>query len=227
MEPTIYKPGIYKGAGIYKVGAEGGNEGGGIIGNVIIGGKNYKTITIGNVTWLRENLNWIFPGCTFNPNTWSGGGLKCCYYGGGDSEIKRYYGLLYTWDCANYLEQNKAELIPGWHIPNETDYNNIKAEMQNIVSWAANIEGTLLKSRTDWNGNGNGVDYFGFCGFPAGMKNHSNGLFENLGDSCTYWTTKSYSSTRCYGLYLRKDEATFSFDTLDKKHGMSIRLVKD
>jgi hypothetical protein len=29
MEPTIYKPSIYKGAGIYKVGAEGG--GGGVL----------------------------------------------------------------------------------------------------------------------------------------------------------------------------------------------------
>jgi len=27
MEPTIYKPGIYKGAGIYKIGAEGGGSG--------------------------------------------------------------------------------------------------------------------------------------------------------------------------------------------------------
>lgn len=30
MEPTIYKPSIYKGAGIYKTGAEGGGGGGGI-----------------------------------------------------------------------------------------------------------------------------------------------------------------------------------------------------
>lgn len=29
MEPTIYKPSIYKGAGIYKIGAEGGGGGGG------------------------------------------------------------------------------------------------------------------------------------------------------------------------------------------------------
>lgn len=29
MEPKIYKPGIYKGAGIYKIGAEGGGGGGG------------------------------------------------------------------------------------------------------------------------------------------------------------------------------------------------------
>lgn len=28
MEPTIYKPSIYKGAGIYKTGTEGGGGGG-------------------------------------------------------------------------------------------------------------------------------------------------------------------------------------------------------
>jgi hypothetical protein len=31
MEPTIYKPSIYNGAGIYKAGAEGGGGGGGVI----------------------------------------------------------------------------------------------------------------------------------------------------------------------------------------------------
>lgn len=31
MEPTIYKPSIYKGAGIYKAGAEGGSGGGGAV----------------------------------------------------------------------------------------------------------------------------------------------------------------------------------------------------
>lgn len=226
-EPTIYKPSIYNGAGIYKTGIEGGGGGGGIIGNTIIGGKKYETITIGSCTWLRENLDWVFPGCTFNPTTWAGGGLKCCYYGGGESVIKPHYGLLYTWDCAEHLEQNKSELIPGWHIPSETDFNNLKTEIQNIVSWAANIEGALLKSKVDWSGNGNGADYFDFRGFPAGMRDYNDGLFYNLGDSSTFWTTKSDSPTRCYGLYLGYNYATFNFDTLYKNNGMSIRLVKD
>jgi hypothetical protein len=42
MEPSIYKPSIYKGAGIYKIGAEGG--GGGSVGPLIIDGKEYGVI---------------------------------------------------------------------------------------------------------------------------------------------------------------------------------------
>lgn len=41
MEPTIYKPSIYKGAGVYKAGAEGG---GGGVGPLIIDGQEYGVI---------------------------------------------------------------------------------------------------------------------------------------------------------------------------------------
>ena len=64
MEPTIYKPSIYKGAGIYKIGAEGG---GGISNQIPqefvyknILGKNYKCVEIeSGIFWPIESLEYI------------------------------------------------------------------------------------------------------------------------------------------------------------------------
>ena len=53
MEPTIYKPSIYKGAGIYKTGAEGGGGGGGL-------------------TWF-SSLKWN------SNNAWSYNGANECF----------------------------------------------------------------------------------------------------------------------------------------------------
>lgn len=52
MEPTIYKPSIYKGAGIYKIGSEGGGGGGDL---VLLKGTsgNYN-----NTTWPLNRELW-------------------------------------------------------------------------------------------------------------------------------------------------------------------------
>ena len=51
MEPTIYKPSIYKGAGIYKAGAEGGGGGGGQNFGVFL--LNFIANSQGNVITLE------------------------------------------------------------------------------------------------------------------------------------------------------------------------------
>lgn len=72
-------------------------------------GRTYNTTTIGDYTWLAENLDF---------KTDSGS----CYYDN-DSVTNHEYGRLYTWQAA------QAAVPPGWHLPtyDELDYlyNNL------------------------------------------------------------------------------------------------------
>ena len=69
MEPTIYKPSIYKGAGIYKAGAEGGGGGGQVIPGLP---SNYTPINAIRINQTSagqllkfENLNFSTDGVSF------------------------------------------------------------------------------------------------------------------------------------------------------------------
>lgn len=59
MEPTIYKPSIYKGAGIYKTGTEGGGGGGGISDKNVYSvffANSFNYINLNN-SFLKTNLS--------------------------------------------------------------------------------------------------------------------------------------------------------------------------
>ena len=56
MEPTIYKPSIYKGEGIYKLGAGGGDIP--TEGNIDIAGITYRFVKIGGVFVLADDLEY-------------------------------------------------------------------------------------------------------------------------------------------------------------------------
>lgn len=197
--------------------------------SVVIGGRKYPIVKIGNQLWMAENLDWKWDGLTFYSYAWRGQSnmQRCTYYGGGEHPVIEGYGLLYSWDAANYLEQNKSSMLPdGWHLPVAEDYNNTILQMNILEPSSTNTEGLFLKSKTGWDAN-NGNDFFKFNGKPAGMNNWYTGQYENLGKYTTFWTNDSQSSSRKYGLYLNYDNNNFVYSTLDIWHGMSIRLVKD
>lgn len=72
------------------------------MGNVEICGKMYKTVTIGNQTWLAKNLD-------VETET---GSVKC---------YKESDGRLYNWKTA--VEISKS--IQGWHLPSRRDWNTL------------------------------------------------------------------------------------------------------
>jgi uncharacterized protein (TIGR02145 family)/uncharacterized repeat protein (TIGR02543 family) len=103
-------------------------------------GKRYKTVTIGGVTWMAENLNYD------NGNSW-------CY--GKNKYNCDKYGMLYDWNTA------KAVCPYGWHLPSRQEWNN-------LVTAVGSPAGTKLKSRSGWNNNG--TDDFGFSALPGSYR---------------------------------------------------------
>jgi len=103
-------------------------------------GKRYRTVRIGNQTWMAENLNF------------ERGGSWC--YGGNNANCTRY-GRLYNWDAA-------AEACPeGWHLPNRNEWNEM------VKAAGGDNAATRLKARSPgWDG----TNELGFSALPGGSR---------------------------------------------------------
>jgi len=82
--------------------------------------KRYRTVTIGNQTWMAENLNYL-------PE--EGGGWSCRNYGdsayngcwcyGHSADSCKKYGMLYSWSTA-------VEVCPaGYHLPSNKEWDEL------------------------------------------------------------------------------------------------------
>lgn len=121
----------------------------------------YKTVTIGEQTWMAQNMNY-----SMSSYSW-------CY--NKSTSHCETYGSLYTWEAA------KAVCPDGWKLPSDDDWNKLFEEVGGISN-----AGTALKSVEDWEkmddgSTGGGTDEFGFAVLPGGTRD-TKGKF-NLRDS--------------------------------------------
>ena len=187
-----------------------------------IGGRVYRTVTIGGATWLAENLDFKFSGCRIGgtgtpstPNAW--------YYNNDEATYgidgTRKCGLLYNWHAVKLLNDNKSELIPGWHVPTTSEWD----ALINAVG-GASIAGTRLKAaNVDWATSWGGADDYGFGVLPAG---YYNGSFNYLGSNAFFWTATEDSSNYAYSRDFDTGSSMYSNNN-NKSYGYSVRLVKD
>jgi len=168
-------------------------------------GQKYRTAKIGDLVWMCENLNFAFKD-------------SCCY----DNDLKygEKYGRLYTWDTA-------MEACPdGWHLPTLEDWNNL------IKSAGGKVAGEKLKSKNEWNKNGNGTDDFGFSALPSGHCDYKYNAtnfqnFHMMFNQGSWWSATKYDNERAYFL-----DMVYNFKNVDKlktfktSSSLSVRCVQ-
>lgn len=189
----------------------------------IIGGNAYKIVTIGTQTWMAENLDFKFPGLVVGSAGTSDSECRGNYYNNSEDTYGRNgnrYGMLYNWVAVNYLETNKASLIPGWHVPTA-------AEWDTLITFAGGVNeaGNKLKSTNGWNSN-YGTDSYGFSCYGAGRYGDNN-AFGNINDNAFFWTNSIVSSSTMTRVRLDSGNAVVNITTNNSYLQYSLRLVKD
>lgn len=191
-----------------------------------IDGNVYKTVKIGNQTWMAENLKVkhyrdgaSLPNITEEKDwRYTLNGAWCNY--NNDVSIGNVYGLLYNW----YAITNVHQIAPkGWHLPTEEEWrtlynyvgqsreSGVKMREKGTAHWAADV--------------GNNETGFTALG-GAGRVFVFEGEFANFGYWAYWWTATEKSSTtgKNIDFYVK---GYFDFADKPKADGLSIRCIKD
>ena len=201
-------------------------------------GQVYRTVTIGEQTWMAENLNFAYLVASDSLDS-----ISVCYKG--DSSYCSWYGRLYTWaaamDSAAIFSDNgkgcgngkscyptypvRGACPKDWHLPTQYEWTRLIEEVGDESE-----AGRLLKSTKSWFTDEEGTDAYEFSVLPAGMwapaGKQINGWYNNITEFAYFWTSTDRANAEAHAII---------FTTLDevwlhkefKYQGYSVRCVKD
>ena len=192
-------------------------EGGGDF--VVIGGRKYPFVRIGDRIWITENLDFIFDGLFIGDNYNDTNRNQAWYYQNNESlygwDAQRR-GLLYSGYTMEYMMNHADSLFPpGWRIPSVTDYNDlIKRHSRNEL---------CFQGGPDY-GSWSGTNTSGFNCKPSGTS-YGYYNFSEINSLSLQWTSTKWDTGFYYGKY-------FTLSSIDQYNHFqyrtgSIRLVKD
>lgn len=184
-------------------------------------GNVYKTIAIGNQTWMAENLRTstfqdgspIATNLTQEQWTSIKESAVCIY--DDNAANSGLYGSLYN----EYVKTDVRNVCPdGWHVPSTGDWTELTNHLGGI-----GVAGTKLKETgTDhWISPNTGDNISGFTGLPGGSR--YRGRFNDIGYDGYWWSAdpgKFFYLTNTE-INLRTKSTGVSDD------GLSIRCVKN
>jgi len=212
-----------------------------------IDGNIYKTVVIGEQTWMAENLRVT----TFNDGTeiplitnaseWYQLRTPAyCYYSNDSAGYHGLYGPLYNW-----YSVNTGQLCPaGWHIPTDEEWtimqdfliangynfdgattgNNISKSLADTIFWTySSVEGAV--GNTDYPAFRNKS---GFSALPGGYRNEGGTFIRTLLRGY-WWSSTQYIDDPESSWYreLRYD-TTYVFVNIAKQWmGFSVRCIED
>jgi len=171
--------------------------------------ETYKTIKIGNQTWIAQNLNYDV------------GGSKC--YGNDESNCQKY-GRLYNWSAATKACPN------GWHLPSNSEwdilYRSVDGTSGTESPYKSETAGKYLKAKNGWNEGGNGTDDHGFAALPGGLGNSSGG-FSSLGNYGNWWSNTESDGNRAYSRFKSYKHNNAGWESEAKNKLFSVRCLQD
>jgi uncharacterized protein (TIGR02145 family) len=195
-----------------------------------IDGNIYKSIKIGDQTWMAENLKvshyrngeQIYH-CR-NGISWkelTDGAY--CYYDD-DIEIALEYGFLYNW----YAVNDQRNLAPiGWHVPT---YEEWKTLINYIEKNNVNLRaGGILKDASDkyWKyPNLQASNSSKFSALPGGFRD-TNDIFGHLKECGNWWTSTEYNFYNSIAKTMFHKYPYVGEGSSNKADGFSVRCVKD
>jgi len=189
-------------------------------------GKQYQIVTIGNQTWMAENLNtekfqngdlipeakteaeWLEMNRQRKP-AW-------CYYQN-DPKNGSIYGKLYN----GYAVSDYRGLAPkGWTVPSDEDW-------ENCINFLGGEKkaGKKLKSTTGWNNEGSESNSSGFNALPGGNR-HSKSTFWNMKFTGFWWTRNISTCQARFRALNHRNNAVSIPQWANMGNGYAVRCIK-
>jgi uncharacterized protein (TIGR02145 family) len=203
-----------------------------------IDGNEYHTVTIGNQTWMIENLKAThFADSTSIPliaDSAAWRNLKTpgyCWYNNDSIQFNTTYGALYNWYAVN-----SGKLAPrGWHVATEAEWATLESNVTKYLYTSGSLS-KILAAKTNWISStatgaiGNVLtinNSSGFNALPGGLRENNKRTFHAMDSTGAWWTSTNKSDTTSLSLMMRCD-----FNSVDRinKHkwkGLSVRCIKD
>ena len=188
-----------------------------------VDGNSYESIIIGNQVWMAENLKVIHfrNGESLTAGLSSTHGLSAYTVYDNDETNADTYGYLYNW----YAVTDSRNIAPeGWHVPTNDEW-------QTLVDYlgGSSVAGGKLKEAdtTHWySPNTGATNESGFTALPGGFGNYS-GPFNYMGSIAWFWSSTFWQIDDAYHRRLHFDDSDVTQSGLTRRHGISIRCVKD
>lgn len=202
-------------------------------------GQVYRTVTIGEQTWMAENLNFAYLVASDSLDSTS-----FCY--NNDPSRCSKYGRLYIWSAAMdsaaiFSDDSKGcgygtrcfltSIVRGacpkdWHLSTQSEWFKLIA----LVGDESEA-GRLLKSTESWFTDEKGTDAYEFSVHPAGRSSMgvaSRVAYTDWFDQAYFWTaTERGSGNDAYGISFYSADIVMKNYFFFKYEGYSVRCVKD
>ena len=193
-----------------------------------IDGNVYVTVQIGDQCWMAENLK-VTHYLNSDPipevieaSEWKelDSGAYCNY--DNDTANVPAYGRLYNWHA---VDDARGLAPDGWHVPTD-------AEWQVIIDYLGGDEVAGGKMKDTVTGlwtepNVGATNESGFTARPGGDRGAIAASFEDMHDFGLYWSSTEEDGELSVGIHLRADSSGIAQTPYRKRHGYSIRCVKD
>ena len=199
-------------------------------------GQVYKTVKIGDQTWMAENLNY-----SDSVATPSLKGKSWCF--DNDPEKCKVTGRLYTWsaaidsvalandaenprtcgnpDACKFADDVQGICPSGWHLPSYDEWYTLVSELG-----GEKAAGPILKSKIGWNKK-MGVDEVGFSALPSGVWDGSGDFGV---EGVYFWSATdaaTFQSDNVSVMSLENEVESVILAHAGKYFGLSVRCLKD
>ena len=175
-------------------------------------GQKYKTVKIGEDTWMAQNLNYKLE------ESICGGGIEIT-----DSEGDcNLFGRLYPW--------NTAVCPSGWHLPDSLEVEKL---WDVATSGADSLPQAALRSVDGWKDDWKRTNETGFTALPAGYfgKDRDEKMVRYAPEFvAAYWMAKESSDKFAWRMVITAVVTLSGYRFLDtalKEEYLSVRCVKD